>query len=139
LTTMPVISIIDDDASVRLATNNLVRSVGYITHTFASAKEFLLSTDLNDTCCIIVDVQMPEMTGIELQSLLRSRGSCVPFIFITAFPEERIRAQALKAGATCFLTKPFAGTTLIKYLEAALETYVSSIKNENNGGARLND
>jgi FixJ family two-component response regulator len=136
---MPVISIIDDDASVRLATNNLVRSVGYITHTFASAKEFLLSTDLNDTCCIIVDVQMPEMTGIELQSLLRSRGSCVPFIFITAFPEERIRAQALKAGATCFLTKPFAGTTLIKYLEAALETYVSSIKNENNGGARLND
>jgi FixJ family two-component response regulator len=129
LTTVPVISIIDDDASVRLATNNLVRSLGYIAHTFASAEEFLLSTDLNETCCIIVDVQMPEMTGVELQSLLRSRGSCVPFIFTTAFSEERIRAQALKAGATCFLTKPFAGTTLIKYLDSALETYVG-IKNQ---------
>ena len=118
---VPVISIIDDDASVRFATNNLVRSLGYIAHTFASAKEFLQSTDLSSTSCIIADVQMPVMTGVELQSLLRSRGSHVPIIFITAFPDERIRAQVLHAGATCFLTKPFDGTTLIKYLDTALE------------------
>lgn len=122
MTTGPVISIIDDDASVRLATNNLVRSLGYTGHTFASAEEFLLSADLNDTSCIIADVQMPEMTGVELQSLLRSQGSRVPFIFITAFPEERIRAQVLQAGATGFLAKPFDGRTLISYLDAALET-----------------
>jgi FixJ family two-component response regulator len=121
LTTVPVISIIDDDASVRLATNNLVTSLGYVAHTFASAQEFLLSTDMNDTCCIIADVQMPEMTGVELQSLLRSRGSCVPFIFVTAYPDERIRARVLHAGATCFLPKPFDGRTLIKYLDTALE------------------
>lgn len=130
MTTVPVISIIDDDASVRLATNNLVRSLGYTGHTFASAEEFLLSAELNDTSCIIADVQMPEMTGVELQSLLRSRGSYVPFIFITAFPEESIRAQVLRAGATCFLTKPFDGRTLIKYLDAALETSRSKLKNE---------
>jgi FixJ family two-component response regulator len=122
LTTVPVISIIDDDASVRLATDNLVTSLGYVAHTFTSAEEFLLSAEMNDTTCIIADVQMPEMTGVELQSLMRSRGSCVPFIFITAYPEERIRAQVLHAGATCFLSKPFDGRTLIKYLDTALET-----------------
>jgi FixJ family two-component response regulator len=122
LTTVPVISIIVDDASVRLATDNLVTSLGYVAHTFTSAEEFLLSAEMNDTSCIIADVQMPEMTGVELQSLMRSRGSCVPFIFITAYPEERIRAQVLHAGATCFLSKPFDGRTLIKYLDTALET-----------------
>jgi FixJ family two-component response regulator len=128
LTTVPVISIIDDDASVRLATNNLVRSIGYVAHTFASAEEFLLSTEMNDTSCIIADVQMPEMTGVELQSLLRSRGSRIPFIFITAYPEERIRTQVLHAGATCFLSKPFDGITLIKYLDAALDATVPNTK-----------
>jgi FixJ family two-component response regulator len=128
LTTVPVISIIDDDASVRLATNNLVTSLGYVAHSFASAEEFLLSTEMNDTSCIIADVQMPEMTGVELQSLLRSRGSCVPFIFITAYPEERVRAQVLHAGATCFLPKPFDGRTLIKYLDTALETNLEKSK-----------
>jgi FixJ family two-component response regulator len=130
LTTVPVISIIDDDASVRLATNNLVSSLGYTAHGFASAEEFLLSADLSDTSCIIADVQMPEMTGVELQSLLRSRGSCIPFIFITAFPEERIRAQVLQAGATCFLPKPFDGGTLIKYLDAALQMNLDKWKHE---------
>jgi FixJ family two-component response regulator len=128
LTTVPVISIIDDDASVRLATNNLVTSLGYVARTFASAEEFLLSTEMNDTSCIIADVQMPEMTGVELQSLLRSRGSCVPFIFVTAYPEERIRAQVLHAGAICFLSKPFDGRTLIKYLDTALETNLDKSK-----------
>ena len=131
MTTVPVISIIDDDASVRIATNDLVRSLGFVAHTFASAEEFLSSTDLNNTSCIIADVQMPEMTGVELHSLLRRRGSYVPFIFITAFSEDSIRAQALKAGTTFFLSKPFQGGTLIKYLADALEMAPATLKNEN--------
>ena len=118
---LPVISIIDDDASVRTATGNLLRSLGYIVHTFASAEEFLRSTQFNETSCVIADVQMPVMTGVELQALLLAQGHRVPFIFITAFPEETIRGQAMKAGAICFLTKPFDRLTLIKCLDTALE------------------
>lgn len=116
-----VISIIDDDGSVRAAIHNLVRSVGYIVHTFASAEEFLRSPQLNDTSCVIADVQMPTMSGVELQASLLAQGNCVPFIFITAFPVESARARALNAEATCFLTKPFGGEALIKCLDAALE------------------
>ena len=119
----PVISIIDDDASVRVATNNLIRSLGYTVYSFASAEEFLRSAHLNDTSCVIADVQMPAMSGVELQALLLTQGQRVPFIFITAFPEETIRSRALKAGAICFLTKPFDGRTLIRYLDAALERH----------------
>ena len=115
-----VISIIDDDASVRTATNNLVRSHGYNAHTFASAEDFLKSAHLNDTSCVIADVQMPVMSGVELLTLLRAQGHGMPFIFITAFPEESVRARALKAGAICFLAKPFDGPTLISWLDTAL-------------------
>ena len=115
-----VISIIDDDASVRTATNNLVRSHGYSAHAFASAEDFLQSAHLNDTSCVIADVQMPAMSGVELLVLLRAKGHGVPFIFITAFPEESVRARALKAGAICFLAKPFDGPTLMNCLDTAL-------------------
>ena len=98
----PVISVVDDDASVRIATDNLLRSLGYIVHTSASAEEFLQSAHFNDTLCVIADVQMPGMSGVELQARLLTQGHRVPFIFITAFPEETIRARALKAGAICF-------------------------------------
>jgi FixJ family two-component response regulator len=116
----PVISIIDDDASVRTATNNLVRSHGYSAHTFASAEDFLQSAYLNATSCVIADVQMPAMSGVELLILLRAQGHGMPFIFITAFPEESVRARALRAGAICFLAKPFDGPTLISCLDTAL-------------------
>jgi FixJ family two-component response regulator len=121
LSTLSVISVIDDDASVRVATNNLLRSHGYTVHTFASAEEFLRSAHLNDTSCVIADVQMPVMNGVELLTLMRTQGYGVPFIFITAFPDESVRAQALKAGAICFLAKPFAAPTLIKCLGTALK------------------
>jgi FixJ family two-component response regulator len=117
----PVISIIDDDASVRAATDNLLRSLGYTVYTFDSAEEFLRSTHCNDTSCVIADVQMPGMSGVDLQARLLTQRHRLPFIFITAFPEETIRARALKAGAICFLTKPFDRLTLIKCLDAALE------------------
>jgi FixJ family two-component response regulator len=94
-----VISIIDDDASVRAAT----------------------SAHLNDTSCVIADVQMPGMSGVDLQARLLTQGYRVPFIFITAFPEETVRARALKAGAICFLTKPVDRLTLTRYLDTALE------------------
>jgi FixJ family two-component response regulator len=71
---------------------------------------------------VIADVQMPGMSGVDLQSFLRARGYRLPIIFITAFPEESVRARALDAGAVCFLTKPFDGLTLIKHLETALGT-----------------
>ena len=118
---VPVISIIDDDASVRAAANRLVRSLGYIAHPFASAREFLESSQVDHTSCLIADVQMPGMSGLELQSQLRAQGRVLPIIFITAFPEDSVRKRALDAGAICFLIKPFHGPTLIKYLNKALE------------------
>jgi FixJ family two-component response regulator len=123
LSNPPVISIIDDDGSVRAATYNLVRSLGYVVHTFASAREFLQSPYLHDTSCVIADVQMPTMSGFELQACMLADGYRMPFIFITAFSGENARARALTAGASCFLTKPFSGEALIKCLDAALQEH----------------
>jgi FixJ family two-component response regulator len=123
LSELPVISIIDDDASVRTATQNLIRSLGYSVHMFASAEAFLDSPQLNSTSCVIADVQMPDMNGVDLQYHLRSRGYCMPFIFISAFPEEAIRQRALRDGAKCFLAKPFDGCVLIDCLNTALAEY----------------
>ena len=118
----PVVSIVDDDASVRAATDRLVRSLGYMSCVFASAEEFLRSPRLADTCCLIADVQMPGMSGVELQERLLADGRQMPIILVTAFPEEHARTRALAAGALCFLTKPIDAPTLIKYLGAALDS-----------------
>jgi FixJ family two-component response regulator len=120
LSNPPVISIVDDDGSVRAATCNLVRSLGYVVHAFASAEEFLGSPYLNDTSCVIADVQMPAMNGFDLQTHLLAKGYRLPFIFITAFSVDSARARAGKAGATGFLAKPFAGEALIDCLHTAL-------------------
>lgn len=117
---VPVISIVDDDDSVRTATNSLMRSLGYSTYAFASAEEFLQSPHLDDTSCLISDIQMPGMSGIDLQNHLAALGHRTPIIFITAFPDAGIQAQALKAGAVCFLNKPVDGKTLMKCLDQAL-------------------
>ena len=125
---IPLVAIIDDDASVRATTDSLVRSLGYTAYTFASAEEFLRSNRFDDFSCVIADVQMPGISGVELQAHLLTQGYRVPFIFFTAFPDERIRAQALTAGAICYLTKPFDGDSLIQGLQAALK--------KQDGGAR---
>ena len=117
---IPLISIVDDDPSVRVATHTLVRSLGYAVHAYASAESFLLSPHVDDTACVIADIQMPGMTGIELQTHLIANGYRIPTIFITAFPEERIRERAEQAGAIGFLSKPFDGTAMIKCLDRAL-------------------
>ena len=116
----PVISIIDDDGSVRAATGNLVRSLGYVVHTFPSAEDFLRSPLLHNTSCVITDVKMPAMSGLDLQAHMLANGKTLPFIFVTAFSVDSDRDRALKAGATCFLGKPFDGETLIECLETAL-------------------
>jgi FixJ family two-component response regulator len=116
----PVVAIVDDDGSVRLATECLVRSLGLATRTYASAEEFLLSADLDRTACVIVDVQMPGMSGIDLQGVLYEKGNRIPIILMTAFPDERIQARALHAGAVGFLIKPFGSQMLVEYLRRAL-------------------
>jgi FixJ family two-component response regulator len=120
MSTLSVISVVDDDASVRAATDNLLCSHGYLVETFASAEEFLQSTHLDNFMCVVADVQMPAMSGLDLLMHMRARGCNAPFIFITAFPDASVRAQALKAGAICFLAKPFAGPALINCVETAV-------------------
>jgi len=116
----PMISIIDDDESVRVATESLVRSLGLTARTFESAEAFLESPLVGRTACVITDVQMPGMSGVELQSVLRAKGDTTPLIFITAFPEERIRRQVDAAGAIGFLAKPFDGSAMIDCIDRAL-------------------
>jgi FixJ family two-component response regulator len=116
-----MISIVDDDASMREATKELVRSLGYTATAFASAEDFLKSEQLSETACLISDVQMPGLSGIDLQRRLIANGHRMPIIFITAFPDERARARALGAGAVGFLTKPYREESLIECLGQALK------------------
>jgi FixJ family two-component response regulator len=116
----PLISIVDDDQSARCSVNFLIQSLGYQTAPFASAEEFLESGHLDDTSCLITDVKMPGMSGIELQQRLSSSGHEIPIIFITAFFEDKLRERALKAGAIGFFNKPFREENLIACLEQAL-------------------
>ena len=118
----PHLSIVDDDESVRAAVSSLVRSLGYQSCVFSSAEEFLTSPQLNDTSCVIADVQMPGMNGMELQDALAVRRPHIPVIFITAFPEERIRKRTEAAGAIAFFGKPVNSHALIECLDAALRS-----------------
>lgn len=115
-----MISIVDDDEAVREATKRLVRSLGYSAATFASAEEFLHSDSVKETSCLITDVRMPGMNGVELQERLNADGRVTKVIFMTGFSEERVRAHALKAGAIGFLKKPFDDACLIECLDRAL-------------------
>ena len=117
----PIISIVDDDASVREAIKRLIRSLGYNAWTFASADEFLKSEQVRDTSCVITDLHMPGLSGIDLQDILIARGHRTPIIFITAYPEEDVRARAMKAGAVGFLSKPLNHDHLVGHLENALK------------------
>jgi FixJ family two-component response regulator len=116
----PLISIVEDDDSMRESTEGLIRSLGYKAATFASAEEFLQSDSVDHTSCLIADVQMPGLSGIDLQRSLIDRGVQLPTIFITAFPEEGTRDRAQKAGAVGYLGKPFSEESLLKCLDTAL-------------------
>jgi len=116
----PVIAIVDDDESFRHATISFIRSLGYSAAAFPSADAFLNANVVNNTDCLITDVQMPGMSGTELQSHLIAQGHRVPVIFVTAFPETQARSRALRAGAIGFLGKPFGDENLISCLNKAL-------------------
>ncbi len=114
-----IVSVIDDDESVRRALDCLLRSLGFISHSFATAGDLLNSPRLQDSDCIVADIQMPGMGGLELQKALRTVGLQLPIIFITAFPDRRIRERAEAAGAVAFLEKPFEAQLIVKSLELA--------------------
>jgi FixJ family two-component response regulator len=120
LVRIPVISIVDDDASVRIALGSLVRSMDLVACVFASGRDFLNSPHLHNTDCIIADIQMPEMSGLELQEALLAKASNIPMIFVTAFADESVRKLALAGGAVGFLEKPFDGATIIACIERAI-------------------
>jgi FixJ family two-component response regulator len=120
MATAPLISIVDDDDSLRNSLNNLIRSVGFHVQGFASAEAFLNSNQLHDTACLILDVRMPGMSGLDLQRQLVATHSRIPIIFITSHGDGDARARALEAGAVDFLYKPFREEALLKAIDSAL-------------------
>ena len=117
---VPLISVVDDDDSMRESLSGLIRSVGFKIMTFASAEEFLSWPRRADTDCLILDVRMPGMNGLELQRRLVCDRTPIPVIFITAHGDEETRAQALTVGAVEYLLKPFSEEALLKAIDAAI-------------------
>jgi FixJ family two-component response regulator len=116
-----LIAIVDDDKGARQALEMLVRSLGHNVSAFGSAEEFLKSQKLHDASCIIADLQMPCLSGLDLQDLLIAMGHRIPIIFITGHPDDSARARAMKAGAIGFLSKPLKESHLLACLETALK------------------
>lgn len=116
----PLISVVDDNDAVRESLRGLIRSVGFAVEDFPSAEKFLNSDRLNDTHCLILDVRMPGIGGLELQRRLVKSNRNIPIIFITAHGDEAARSQALKDGAADYLFKPFSEQALLNAINAAL-------------------
>jgi FixJ family two-component response regulator len=114
------IAIIDDDSSMRKALAGLMKASGFPARSYASAEEFLNSALLRLTACLVLDIRMPGMSGLDLHAELKARGVRIPTIFITAHGDEKAREQALSAGAVGYLTKPFDDEVLLEYVRAAL-------------------
>ncbi|NEW91135.1 response regulator [Rhodopseudomonas sp. BR0M22] len=115
-----IVTVIDDDESVRIAIEGLIRSLGHTACGFASAQHFLTSEVRSETSCLITDVQMAEVSGLDLHARLATEGGAPPVIYITAFPDERIEARARSLGAIGFLSKPFDAETLVHCIQRAL-------------------
>ena len=118
--TKNLISVVDDDESVRRTTTLLIESFGFRAAAFESAETFLNSGHLHDTSCLIVDVQMPGMDGLQLQSHLAAAGCGIPIVFITAYESNDSRQRAMQAGAAAFLGKPFSDEQLLQIIRSAL-------------------
>jgi len=116
-----VISVIDNEDSILSSVGSLIRSVGFSVNLFCSAESFVYSPAFSQTVCLIVDIQMPGMSGLELQALLVKSGVNIPIIFITGFADPSIRKRAMEGGAVCILDKPFQSDNLIKCVERALK------------------
>ena len=117
----PVVSIVDDDDEMCSAMCSFVRSRGFTVYSFASADEFLQSPCLSETSCLISDVQMPNMSGVELQNALIAQGRRIPIIFVTAFPDKTLEVRAMNAGAIAYLSKPFDEHEMITCIGKAIK------------------
>lgn len=120
--TCALVSVVDDDESVRESLPDLLKEFGYEARAFSSAEGFLSSDCANRTRCLILDVAMPEMSGLDLQRELQLRGQTIPIIFITAQTDGTVRERAFEQGAVSFLLKPFSDTALLAAVKAALGT-----------------
>jgi len=118
-----LISIVDDDAALRMSIDDLIRSAGFRAKGFASAESFLRSPDRQETACLILDVRMPHMNGLELQQHIVEAKWNIPIIFITSFADEAVRAEAMGAGAIDFLYKPFSEDKILNALQKALHQH----------------
>ena len=118
---VPLISIVDDDEALRNSLDDLVQSIGFRTQGFASAEAFLSSNQARDTACLILDVRMPGMNGLDLQSWIIAASWCIPIVFITSHVDDVARARALEAGAVAFLYKPFREEELLNGIDVALK------------------
>ena len=118
---IPLISIVDDDEALRRSLDNLIRSAGFRARGFASAEAFLESNQLSETDCLILDLRIPGMSGLELQRQLALTNSDLPIIFITAQGDQDQRTRALEAGAVAFLYKPFYDEQLLQAINTALK------------------
>jgi len=119
---MKLVAIVDDDDLMRGALQGMLKSVGLRSQAFASAEEFLTSGQQNHTACLIADIRMPGMSGLELQAELNDEHHRIPTIFITAQGDEKMRMRAFEAGAVEFLAKPFDDEALLESVRAALES-----------------
>ncbi len=117
---VPLIAIVDDDDSLRNSLDNLLRSVGFRAQGFSSAEAFLHANQAPETACLILDVRLPGMNGLELQRQMGAANWCIPIIFVTAYADDDVRVRALEAGAVDFLSKPCREEDLLKAIEAAL-------------------
>jgi FixJ family two-component response regulator len=115
-----MVAIVDDDELVRKALQGLMKAVGFTARAFASAEEFLKSGQQQHTACLIADIRMPGMSGLDLQARLNAEQCRIPIIFITAHGDTNMRMQALRAGAVEFLAKPFNDDVLLEHVRAAL-------------------
>jgi FixJ family two-component response regulator len=118
---IPLISIVDDDDALRNSLDDLIQSIGFRTQGFASAEAFLSSNQARDTACLILDVRMPGMNGLDLQRQMLAAHWRMPIIFITSHADDSAHAQALEAGAVAFLYKPFREEDLLNAIDAALK------------------
>src|SRR4051812_17491631 len=117
-----MVAVIEDDESYRVAVQRLLKSADFSVQSFDSAEAFLNSGQQHETGCLITDIRMPGMSGLELQSKLNADHCPIPTIFITAHGDEKMRMQAMRGGAVKFLTKPFDGQTLLDSVRVALKT-----------------
>jgi len=116
-----LVAIVDDDQSVQRALKDLMESAGLSARCFGSAEEFLELAVRNQTACLVSDIRMPGMSGLDLQATLKAEGSRIPIIFITARGDTKMKMQAMKAGAVEFLSKPFDDEVLLDRVRAALK------------------